>query len=442
MKLELWEGDAIKLGSSTVSLKGVRVGPFANREGKIEARSSATLLVDGDDMNVEEGSQLPLAQDAWRVVRIRRKNGVGVVRVALVDDRLGMGRFADAVEGFRNQSGVYVAAMHLLVGGVKRIDDVIERLDDHPDVVGTFADQLSLASRALASARELLHGNDAPSDLVGYIDRYLRVGGTILEVIASSTQEQATKRQVLDANKKLDRGLYQAHQGWLAANKAGPGRLTLSDEAMIRLLAGAHSLNFAELRNCVLALADFSFATVDSALFERCKLTGSSFSQGSALSTRFVDCEISDSDLRLLDLSSSTMERCTLDGSVAERSMWRNARVHCSALVGVELTDSVLDGAHFRECDLRNARLGRSSKKENDMLGSAAGATFELCDFRGADFEGRTLYNTNFVNCKFHGVTGTPRFDGAYTVISPDLSVDGDGSQRSTEAEFKSRWST
>ena len=188
MKLEIREGDAISLGSSTVSLATVQVSPFADREGNVVTRRAAELSVDGTRLFVEEGSVLPVVGDAWRVVRIRRKNAVGIVRVALVED--GWGTFNDIVEEFRNQSSVYDTALMLLVGGIKRIDDVVERIDDHPDVVGTFSDPLSVGVVALNSAKKLLQGASAPSELLQYVERYHRIARSLREVIESSTQER------------------------------------------------------------------------------------------------------------------------------------------------------------------------------------------------------------------------------------------------------------
>ena len=243
---------------------------------------------------------------------------------------------------------------------------------------------------------------------------------------------------VLDSNKRLRREIYKAHGAWLAAGKTGDGQLSLADEPMIRLAAGAQHLQFSEFRRCVLALADLSFAILDSALFEDCKFTGASLSQGSALHTQFIRCEMSDVDLRLLDLSASVLKHCVLDGSVAERTLWKNAKLEHCHFVGVDLSDSVLDGAGFHDCNFRDSRLARIDS--SGVLGGAEGTVFERCDFRGADFSGRRLINTTFVECRFHGITGVPTIDGPYTVLSPDLSPSGDGSEVVTEAVFKSRW--
>ncbi|HSJ64426.1 MAG TPA: pentapeptide repeat-containing protein, partial [Gemmatimonadaceae bacterium] len=49
-------------------------------------------------------------------------------------------------------------------------------------------------------------------------------------------------------------------------------------------------------------------------------------------------------------------------------------------------------------------------------------------DLRGANFEGRRLRDTSFINCKFAGVRGKPEIQGNYTVERADFSPAGDGS--------------
>lgn len=188
MMIEIREGTSCTVGSKTIAVDVVRESPFANREGGLETRRTAMLSVGGEPIEVEEGSRVPVDGSTWRVVRVRRKGQNGLVRMRGSEDDLG--RFTDVWERALDSGGrPWDARMLFLVEGVRVVHDVVSRLDDHPDVVGTFADPLAKAQKYLAHARSGLAAADASSPLLAFADRYLEVCPRLIEIIMNSTQE-------------------------------------------------------------------------------------------------------------------------------------------------------------------------------------------------------------------------------------------------------------
>jgi len=121
-------------------------------------------------------------------------------------------------------------------------------------------------------------------------------------------------------------------------------------------------------------------------------------------------------DLRELDLS----------GAKAEDAFWARcdltyADLYKAHLRRASMRHSILDGAQFRETDLRDAVLA-DTKCRN-------GTNFKLADLRGADFSGADLTGASFEAAKVHGVN----LKGAQLPSAPegdvDLSEAGDGSK-------------
>ena len=122
-----------------------------------------------------------------------------------------------------------------------------------------------------------------------------------------------------------------------------------------------------------------------------------------------------------------------------ERGHLKDSHVVNVNFQGVHFYDAILDGTEFLNCDFQKAFFmmrdpGRSTH------GWTRKTVFRNCDFRGATFAGRKLQDTVFEHCKFHGVTGKPQILGAYTVIAPDFSEAGDGSDVRTAQAVYDLW--
>jgi hypothetical protein len=188
MRIEIREGASSTVGSKTIKLTRMREVSFANHEGKLESRRIAVLDVGGESIEVAEGSLIPVDDGRFKVVRIRLKGHQGFVRLRPSD--AGLGRFAAAVDHFHGEIGPFDTGMVFLVQGVRGVDEVISRLDEHPDTVGSFEDPLRRAQAYLQHARGELADAGASADLLAYVDRYIAVCAPLIETILSSTQER------------------------------------------------------------------------------------------------------------------------------------------------------------------------------------------------------------------------------------------------------------
>jgi len=108
-------------------------------------------------------------------------------------------------------------------------------------------------------------------------------------------------------------------------------------------------------------------------------------------------------------------------------------------LSGTSLLDAVLDGAELLDCDLRGARLG-AAEITFGREGGAKGARFVRCDLRGANLDNLRLDHTIFFSVKLGGAQGKPWLEGPYTMIAPDFSEAGDGSDVRTAEEVTAYW--
>ena len=182
------EKQTCDVAGESVTVDAVRVVPFATREGKTSTRRSAVLSRGSVEVEVEEGSVLTLGDRQWVVARICHKGGEGVVR--LRPEVAKLGRFEPTLQGFNNAGRPFDLGMLYVVTGVGRVNDVLGRLDEHPDVVGTFSDPLRSAARMLELARNELSDHGASAPLLAYIDSYLALCGTLVDICESSTQER------------------------------------------------------------------------------------------------------------------------------------------------------------------------------------------------------------------------------------------------------------
>jgi hypothetical protein len=186
VKIEIQEGTASTVGGHAVGLTEVRVTTFATHEGALEARRTADLSLDDDAIMVEEGSQILIGGTPWVVVRIRRRNGRGLVRLRGIHDT---GRFGLALERFHDRGSRFDLNMTFLVEGARTVHDLIRRVDDHPDTVGTFANPLTRAHQLVHFARRELSDAGASAGLLAYADRHLELCTSLLKTVRTSTQE-------------------------------------------------------------------------------------------------------------------------------------------------------------------------------------------------------------------------------------------------------------
>jgi uncharacterized protein YjbI with pentapeptide repeats len=237
---------------------------------------------------------------------------------------------------------------------------------------------------------------------------------------------------------RIDRELLRVHKAWLGAERTGPGRLVFRNKRLAGQRIGAVNLGGAR--------------------FEACNLDEVELSMAMCHGIELVACEVNAANLHMSEFDEGLLENCRLRSSSLALGRMRRARVqggdwsnaHCdrlhltdSRLTGVRLArlrliSAPLDGAVFTDCDFREANLG-----VNPQFADKATTTktrFVGCDFRGANFAGRRLQDTVFERCRFHGVHGAPKIEGPLTIIAPDLSEAGDGSEVGDAADVRALW--
>ncbi len=177
-------------------------------------------------------------------------------------------------------------------------------------------------------------------------------------------------------------------------------------------LSGAHADLFeSEANGAALPLASFARLFLLRVRLESAELSGASFDD-------------------------AVLDGCLLSGAAASSTYWCSAQLVSCQLVGIDLRDAALGYALFVDCDLREADL--SAFRRSDPQG-IVGAIFVRCDLRGSKWDGRTLHNVTFSECRMHGVQGRPQLAGV-RVARPDLSLAGDGSFIGDAADVRALW--
>lgn len=186
MRVEIKPGQPQSVGSAQVSVVELRDNRFLDHEGKPGSKRSAVLQVAGEPIEVEEGSVLDIGGTRCLVIRISARKGL--VRLRGADDP--PGRFATMVEGFQNAAAPFEASLAFAIEGANIVNDVLGRLDDHPDTVAGFAAPLERAKKYLQHGRAGLAGLGASQAVLAFVDRYLGLCAPLLDAVLSATHER------------------------------------------------------------------------------------------------------------------------------------------------------------------------------------------------------------------------------------------------------------
>lgn len=124
----------------------------------------------------------------------------------------------------------------------------------------------------------------------------------------------------------------------------------------------------------------------------------------------------------------------TLHGSLAGADLrgceFERVEARGLSLLGANLDGAKLSGVVFERADLRRASL--------------ADTRFADCDLRRTMFAGASIDHTGFLRCAFGDFgsqpIGKPEVHGAYAIVSPDLSRDGDATRIGHAGEVDARW--
>ena len=142
------------------------------------------------------------------------------------------------------------------------------------------------------------------------------------------------------------------------------------------------------------APADFSYADLREAVFERCDVSMASFHRARAYDLSLSECQAQGADFSQLDTrlpvqTRTPMVRCTM--SRCNLSYADLARIDLTGadLSGSRLLEANLDECCLRDADLRDADLNNVSGRGFDIAGAdLRGAVFNNLDPRHLDLQG------------------------------------------------------
>lgn len=176
--------------------------------------------------------------------------------------------------------------------------------------------------------------------------------------------------------------------------------------------SGAHADLFeSDGSDAVLAFASFSRLFLLGVRFERAGLAGAYFDD-------------------------SVLDGCIFDDAVANSTRWNSAQVISCRFRHCDLTDAALGFVLFADCDLRDADLSALRRADEQGI---AGAIFVRCDLRGSNWDGRSLHNVTFTECRMHGVQGRPKLEGV-RIANPNLSPDDGEPIIGTAEDVRALW--
>lgn len=132
----------------------------------------------------------------------------------------------------------------------------------------------------------------------------------------------------------------------------------------------------------------------------------------------------------------AVLDGCVLNDAVASSTHWNSAQLVSCLFARCDLTDASLGYALFADCDLREADL--SAARCPGQLG-IVGAVFVRCDLRESKWDGRSLHNVTFSECRMHGVKGRPKLDDV-RIASPNLSPDDGACSIGTAEDVRILW--
>lgn len=191
------------------------------------------------------------------------------------------------------------------------------------------------------------------------------------------------------------------------------------------------NLEFARFIACELSDVVFELGGLSNAEFIDCAGIGTRLLRDELHNASLRRCRFKRADFRRSSFWQAVLEDCDLSQSAAAETAFIRTRAERVSFRAAGLLDTQLEGAIFKNCDFRQADLRE---------GDAFDTLFEDSDLRDAQLNSRSLRGSTFVRCKFHGMTGKPKIEGEVTLIEPDLSPEGDGTQIVSAEEILRLW--
>jgi uncharacterized protein YjbI with pentapeptide repeats len=163
-----------------------------------------------------------------------------------------------------------------------------------------------------------------------------------------------------------------------------------------------------------------------------------SFRGANLAASRIDTCDLEGADLRGASLLRAAVTASRFRDARATGASFDHCRIVDCDFSSADLSEARFDGAQVADTSFRQARLVCADDVRAE--GRTRNARFIRCDFRGCDFSGRELHDTQFIDCKFAGVTGAPVPLGTVHVERPDFSPAGDGTDVRSPDHLYAAW--
>lgn len=216
------------------------------------------------------------------------------------------------------------------------------------------------------------------------------------------------------------------HRAWLDRGRTGEGRIDLANEVLDDFKLSGKNWTAARFVRCRFADCRLDASDLIDAELEDCSAQHAEFISCHFDKARINRCSFAGIWFNLSDFVRARIGDCDLSGSLFSRVFFQFAKVERTRFVGADILNARLDDAEFTACDFSKADL--SDPDPFLKLCTTRRTRFIDCDFRDSRWEGRLLSETVFERCRFHGVAGKPIVEGPITIIAPDFSPAGDGS--------------
>lgn len=232
--------------------------------------------------------------------------------------------------------------------------------------------------------------------------------------------------------------LEKAHRAWFRRGREGRGRIELTGVDLLQVMTSNSNWSAARFVRCRFDAARANYTSFDEAELTECGAIKAELSTCKFERTIFKDCNFAGCDFILCSFRGARMSGCDFGGAFFGRSQWNGAVVERVSFREAAVFGARLDEGRFIECDF-NGALMRDTEPYMKLC-TTRGTRFERCDLRGTSWDGRLLAETVFDRCQLCGVKGKPIMAGPVTLIAPDFSEAGDGSDVRPDGELPEAW--
>lgn len=236
---------------------------------------------------------------------------------------------------------------------------------------------------------------------------------------------------------RLNRKALAAHEQWVKRGQRGAGRLELVGVEAARAEVGAAELTGARLERVDFTEIQLGYAFLDDAELRDAVLAGANLTSASLRGARITGGSFAGAAMALAKLDDAELDGVDVTGADLDRSVWRGASVTRVDFTGARFGNAALDEATFVGTRFTDADFSPTTPKPR---ATTRGARFEGCDLRNTRWEGRDLAGASFVRCKLDGIAGQPASVEGVTIVEPDLSPAGDGSELATAEDVLELW--